>query len=559
MILRQPDSVDVVDHSVDEFEEENVSETISGWSRKTPLKWRLAAVSSATVLFVVILLSVTTYWTVSKTMYGAADRELDINTSVMLDNTLDPMFTHNIEAEVAQFKRYNPGYQVSVSPPGTNFTFGDTIPVGGKFQETRNGEFFSVRTVGDTRVMAKRNKFDAVVVMTYDLTDTQTFLVSLGWVLMLVALVGLGVSIIAGFVAARTGLEPVARLKRALDYTAKTDELRPITQEGNDELASLATSFNLMISALQDSRNRQAQFVADAGHELKTPLTSMQTNIELMMMLNRPGVTNSISAEDRAELEQDIKEQMRELATLISDLVDLAREDAPEKPMEELDLQEVLEISLERAKRRRTDVTMDVHLFPWIMNGDSFALGRATLNLMDNAAKWSPAGGTVRVYMAQERDDVMTLHIEDSGPGIPETEREKVFERFYRAPESRSMPGSGLGLAIVKQVVERHHGVIRIEESRDGGCHMIVELPGKLGEQKLDVQEPRDDDLARLHRSVAAQQAAEQRRRQAEAAAGNADGADSAKLPGERPDNVQSADDEISRSQAFVERWLGNA
>lgn len=558
-MLRQPDSVDVVDQPVDEFDEGSVSETISGWSRKTPLKWRLAAVSSVTVLFVVILLSVTTYWTVSKTMYEAADRELDINTSVMLENTMDPMFTQNIEAEVAQFKRYNPGYQVSVSPPGTKFTFGDTIPVGGKFQETRNGEFVSVRTVGDTRVMAKRNKFDAVVVMTYELTGTQTFLVSLGWVLMLVALVGLVVSIIAGFVAARTGLEPVARLKRALDYTAKTDELRPITQEGNDELASLATSFNQMISALQDSRNRQAQFVADAGHELKTPLTSMQTNIELMMMLNRPGVTNSISAEDRAELEQDIKEQMRELAALISDLVDLAREDAPEKPMEELDLQEVLEISLERAKRRRTDVTMDVHLFPWIMNGDSFALGRAMLNLMDNAAKWSPAGGTVRVYMAQERDDVMTLHIEDSGPGIPKAEREKVFERFYRAPESRSMPGSGLGLAIVKQVVERHHGVIRVEESRDGGCHMIVELPGKLGEHKLDVHEPRDDDLARLHRSVAAQQAAEKRRRQAEAAAGNADGADAAKLPGEWPDNVQSADGEMSRSQAFVERWLGNA
>ncbi len=499
MILRQPRTVDETPSHENAVVFEKVSVNDSNWGRHTSLQWRLAAVSSLLVLLVVLILSVSTYFLVSKSLYETVDKDLDQATSAMLDRSLDPLFTYNIDTELDRFREYNPSFEAAVSPPGMRFTYGDTIPVGGEFKSAGDGERVSIRTVGDKRVMAKQNQFDGLVVMTYDVRETQRFLQSLGVLLFVIALVGVAAALLAGRMASNTALRPVKRLRHALDYTAVTDELRPIEVKGNDELAQLANSFNLMIGALKDSRQRQAQFVADAGHELKTPLTSMRTNIELMTMLNRSGGEASISDEDRRELEQDVTDQMKELETLISDLVDLSREDAPEKPMGDLDLAEVLESSIERVSRRRKDVTIESSVFSWNMHGDFTALGRATLNLIDNAAKWSPAYGVVRVYMEQEEDNLVSLHVEDSGPGIPETERSRIFDRFYRAPEARSMPGSGLGLAIVKQVIERHEGDIRIAESSDGGCHMIVTLPGTPGESHR--VESKADHRAMLERS----------------------------------------------------------
>ncbi|HKM24576.1 MAG TPA: HAMP domain-containing sensor histidine kinase, partial [Corynebacterium sp.] len=249
--------------------------------------------------------------------------------------------------------------------------------------------------------------------------------------------------------------------------------------KGNDEIAQLTGSFNKMLSSLQDSRTRQSQLVADAGHELKTPLTSMRTNIEFLMMLNRPGMEGRIPEQDRQDLERDVLAQMEELSTLIGDLIDLSREEAGETAREPVELDAVLDSSLERVRRRRNDIDFDVDLIPWHLVGDQFSLGRATLNLLDNAAKWSPPGGVVRVRMTPLSDDRVQLSFADSGPGISPEDRTRVFERFYRSPEARSQPGSGLGLAIVKQTVVRHGGTVRVEESDDGGTLVIVELPGK--------------------------------------------------------------------------------
>lgn len=146
--------------------------------------------------------------------------------------------------------------------------------------------------------------------------------------------------------------------------------------------------------------------------------------------------------------------------------------------IEEVDVVDVIETSLERVERRRPDVTFILKLNDWFLYGDPAALGRAVLNLMDNAAKWSPEDGTVRIDLRPVGEDLVELTVADSGPGIPEDERAKVFDRFYRAIQSRSMPGSGLGLAIVKQVIARHGGTIAVEESDDGGALMRVRLPG---------------------------------------------------------------------------------
>jgi two-component system sensor histidine kinase MprB len=171
------------------------------------------------------------------------------------------------------------------------------------------------------------------------------------------------------------------------------------------------------------------------------------------------------------------------LSTLVGDLVDLTRDDAGQVVHEPVDMAEVVDRSLERVRRRRNDIHFDVDVTPWQMYGDAAGLSRAVLNLLDNAAKWSPPGGHVGVTMRQLDPSHAELVIADHGPGIPPQERRLVFERFYRSTTARAMPGSGLGLAIVKKVVLNHGGLLRVEDTVPGGqppgTSFYVLLPGR--------------------------------------------------------------------------------
>ena len=288
---------------------------------------------------------------------------------------------------------------------------------------------------------------------------------------MLFVISAIGVFFAAAGITVAAGLRQVARLRRAADRITETDELRPIPVHGQDELARFTRSFNEMLAALQASRTKQAELVADAGHELKTPLTSLRTNVELLMMASRSGAV--ISAKDREELEADVIAQIEELSTLVGDLVDLAREDGPQQVIEEVDVVDVIETSLERVERRRPDVTFILKLNDWFLYGDPAALGRAVLNLMDNAAKWSPEDGTVRIDLRPVGEDLVELTVSDSGPGIPEDER----ARCSTASTGRSVTvDAGLGLGLYKQVIARH-GAHRGRESDDGGAHHVAAVP----------------------------------------------------------------------------------
>jgi len=269
----------------------------------------------------------------------------------------------------------------------------------------------------------------------------------------------------------------VARLTAAAERVAATEDLTPITVTGDDELARLTQSFNRMLRAVGESRERQRRLVADAGHELRTPLTSLRTNMELLAAANRPGAP-ALGETDRAELLSDVGAQIEELSTLVGDLVELAREDAPVAAQEPLELGELVGRALDRARRRRSEIEFVAELQPWTVLGDSAGLERAVLNVLDNAAKWSPAGEQVQVQLRQVDAAHAELTVADAGAGIGEADRALVFERFYRATSSRSMPGSGLGLAIVKQVVAKHGGAVRAEVSDRGGALIRLRLPG---------------------------------------------------------------------------------
>lgn len=309
------------------------------------------------------------------------------------------------------------------------------------------------------------------LVLAQTLAPQEKVLGKLGFVTVLFGLAGIVTAGMAGWGVATNGLRPVRRLTGAVETIARTEQLEPIPVEGDDEVARLATAFNQMLLALDHSRARQRQLVADAGHELRTPLTSLRTNIELLGQADAGGP--DLPVEARAELLADVSAQIEELSQLVGDLVELARDEPLPSLVESLDLAEAVDHAVERVRRRAPGVTFLVEAQPWVVRGEPGTLERAVTNLLDNAAKWSPPDGTVRVSLAHG-----VLVVEDEGPGIAEHDLPHVFDRFYRSEESRAMPGSGLGLSIVAQAAARHAGTVHAERSAHGGARLVLALPG---------------------------------------------------------------------------------
>ncbi|CAN5417353.1 HAMP domain-containing sensor histidine kinase [soil metagenome] len=354
---------------------------------------------------------------------------------------------------------------------------GPALPVGKpEFDVVKGVTSRSIRTVtiGDDeyRMVAVPTITEGrVLVVAQSLAQQEKLLARLGGVSLLFGLLGVLGAGIAGWAVARNGLRPVRRLTTSVEKIAITEDLTPLPIEGDDEIARLATAFNQMLTALDASRDRQRRLVTDAGHELRTPLTSLRTNVDLLTQADHSD--RSLDPTARAELLDDIRAQIDELTTLIGDLTELARDEPLAPVVGEVDLSEIVDVSVARVRRRAVHATFDVETEPWAVVGEAGALERAITNLLDNAAKWSPPGGTVRVRL---RDGELT--VEDEGPGIAAADRAKVFDRFWRSEESRTMPGSGLGLSIVRQVAERHSGSVEATGAPGGGARLVLRLPG---------------------------------------------------------------------------------
>ena len=326
---------------------------------------------------------------------------------------------------------------------------------------------------------------DSAIVVATSMASTESTLNTLATVSLIVGLIGIALAGAAGFAIGRAALRPVEELSKATEYIARTGDLRSLNVVGDDELAQLTRNFNTMLEALARSQEHQKRLVADAGHELRTPLTSMRTNLDLLSQVMAMPDDKRLSPEDRVDLMNDVRAQMEELSILISDLVELSRDEQPSHAIEHFDLRDVVDHAAERVQRRAPGLTYDLQLSPWYLDGDAAALERLITNLMDNAAKWSPEGGTVTVTLADG-----LLQVADQGPGIAEEDLTHVFERFYRSPEARATPGSGLGLAIVRQIAENHGGRVAAARAQGGGALLGVWLPGSPvpGELPLSVR-----------------------------------------------------------------------
>jgi len=324
-----------------------------------------------------------------------------------------------------------------------------------------------IYTVGARVIDANGNIHPIALQLVRPTDDIERTLHRLQLILLLVLVGGLAAGAAGGALVSRASLVPIRRLTATAERIAETGEpSERVPVSGRDELSRLGGAFNTMLGALEESLETQRRFVADASHELRTPLTSMQTNIEVLKRHEQ------LDPEARGRLVDDLEREAHEMRDLISGLLELARGDDPNQERTPVHVDELVENAVHRARSRYPKLIWASRLEPTVVDGYPERLERAIWNLLENAGKWSREGSSVDVIL--ERGELV---VRDYGPGIAAEDRERVFDRFYRATNARSLPGSGLGLAIVREVVEAQGGTVTAEEAPGGGALMRLRLP----------------------------------------------------------------------------------
>ncbi len=324
------------------------------------------------------------------------------------------------------------------------------------------------------RVLAVAVSRGYAVVVSHSLSEVNSILGELALILVILTLGGVALAALLGWFVARTALAPVRRLTATVRHVAETRDLgERIDERRRDELGSLARSFNSMLTALEEtvdkldeSARTQRRLVADASHELRTPVTSVRTNIEILER------EDELPPGERSRLIADVVEQLEELSALINDLIELAREDEHIDSREEVRLDILVTEAVERARRHAPAARFEVSLDPTLVNGVPSRLDRAVNNLLDNAVKFAGTEQPIEVRLHDGE-----LEIRDHGPGIDAEDLPHIFDRFFRGARSRARPGSGLGLAIVRQVAELHAGSVSVAAAPGGGTVVTMRVP----------------------------------------------------------------------------------
>ena len=290
--------------------------------------------------------------------------------------------------------------------------------------------------------------------------------------------VALGLAGFGGYFLARRALGPVERMAhRAREINAEHLSARLEVENPQDEIGRLASAFNETLAQLERSFEQLRRFTSDASHELRTPLTAIQTVGEI-------GLRGAPTAEHYRTVIESMLEETGRLTRLVESLLTIARADSGQIQLARADIgvlplvQEVgsfVEI-LADDKRQHLVIEGDDSLHTC---GDRAILRQIVINLLDNAIKYTPAGGSISARVAGRNDKMVSIEVEDNGPGIAPAHRDRIFERFYRVDEGRSRDsgGAGLGLAIAKWGAEAHDGRLELQCREAGGCIFRILLP----------------------------------------------------------------------------------
>ena len=446
------------------------------------LRARLAVAAAVAVAVAVVLASVLAWVLVRQQLRGEIDDALHSRAAVIADVSIpsDVRIAEVLRSFPPPKPGAAPGYVQLVTADGRTFrTRGATaeVPVSERTRAVAAGvaePFLADSTVDDVHVRVLTVPFPslfsgrAALQIARPLDEVDRVLDRLKLLLALVASGGVALAALLGYAVSRATIAPVRRLTEATEHVTRTGDLaqRLDGASGGDEVSRLAASFNAMLGALESSLRSQRQLVADASHELRTPLTSLRTNIDVLRRADR------LPAEERERLVRDLGAQAVELSSLVEDLIELARGNAPPVDVEDVRLDELVAAAVDRVRGRSTDVEVRSELRPSLVRGVAPRIDRAVANLLDNAVKWSPPGGVIEVTVGDGE-----LAVRDHGPGVADEDLPHVWDRFYRSPRARGLPGSGLGLAIVRQVAESHGGSVAVERPDGGGALFRLRLP----------------------------------------------------------------------------------
>jgi two-component system sensor histidine kinase MprB len=364
------------------------------------------------------------------------------------------------------------GYTEVIHPDGD--TTGAQIPVTRRAAAVANGSepsYYTYITINGTRyreLVVSSGPGPGAVLTVFPVEPTERALGRIKFWIFLVG--GIGIALAAALAAfvATAALRPVRRLTAAAETVAATGNLSErVAVTGDDELGRLAARFNTMLAALEDSVGRQRRLVADASHELRTPLTAARTNVDLV----REG---KLAQDETARALEEASVELDSLTSLVADLVELARGEERKLRIEEVQLDDLVAVAVERAKSRAPHATFVTSMTPTTVRVDPVLVERAVSNLLDNAVKYSPDGAPVEVTVREGE-----VIVADHGPGVAAEDAPRIFDRFYRAAAARAKPGAGLGLAIVREAAEAHGGTATLE-STHGGARFRLTLPAAV-------------------------------------------------------------------------------
>jgi two-component system sensor histidine kinase MprB len=465
---------------------------------------RVTLASAAAVAVAVAIASIVTYVVVRNEMHHRINSSLGTLASAFVQAEHGalhrPQIDHLFGAPASGSAPYPYGTLLRRFPnrPGDVTNVVQVVTSSGKVYPAFNGQPLSLskatikQFAGLARAGSGHSSFDEVshgeplrllvagvspgyaVVIAHSLSEANATLSELRLILVILTLAGIALAALLGWFVARMTLAPVRHLTATVQRITETQDLgERIDERRRDELGSLARSFNSMITVLDDTMRKldesarvQRRLVADASHELRTPVTSIRTNIEIFERVDE------LPPEERSRLVHDVVTQLEELSELINDLIELAREDEHIDSREEVRFDVLVSEAIERARLHAPKARFEVALDPTVVTGVPSRLGRAVNNLLDNAVKFAGTEEPIEVRLHAGE-----LEVRDHGPGIDVDDLPHIFDRFFRGARSRALPGSGLGLSIVRQVAELHAGSVTVDAAPGGGTVVRMRVP----------------------------------------------------------------------------------
>ncbi|WP_329146331.1 HAMP domain-containing histidine kinase [Streptomyces sp. NBC_01456] len=453
------------------------------WRRRRPLRTRLALAASAAVALVAVGVCAAAFVLIEYQMTRQLNRNLALTSTEVMRERQD--WGPTVSDALCQYPASS-CFQIVPADPAKDPRQPYLLHVSDATRQVAAGRheaFYSTQKVAGqpVRMFTTRlaGKDEAVqVALRSDSVDRSVE--QAAWALSAVGAAGVLLAAALGYWVSRTGLAPVARLTATAERIAATRDARhridlpagPLARE--DEITRLATSFNTMLGELEQSVTSQRRLVADASHELRTPLTALRTNAELLARVDR------LTDAQRDRASAALGRQLREVTTLVNDLIELARDEEPQPLVEQVRPAALLEHLVTTAGEHWPEITFTTGIDPAAADrtvpGVPARLARLLSNLLDNAAKFSPPGGPVDTELTL-REEELHLTVRDHGPGIAPEDLPHVFDRFYRAKAARALPGSGLGLAMARQIARAHGADLTAEHAPGGGALFRLRMP----------------------------------------------------------------------------------